>query len=241
MCSQVSWVNVTYVPACAAFSPAIRAVIFSPPPLSSPIKTPHTSVLLFERACCRICRSTSPSIVTRDCCSDLRFPMNRSARQLRPDHRVAVSANQVRFFCVAGAHTEYVEERQANLIQRASAEALAAIVVVDCLHHSHLPVFWTTPFGVANASHGSKLLLARAAQRAFQFMHDIPAELHHNVARAQVGCTTLTQVFKRQLTRFLRQPHNIRERKVAHAVRVRRVLHLVRSVVQPFKHEPAAR
>src|SRR5215470_15598436 len=152
MCSQVSCVKVTYVPACAAFNPAIRAVIFNPPPFSSPISTPHTSVLLFERACCRIWRSTSPSTVTRGCCSDLRFPMSCLVRQLWSEHGGLVSADHIGFFGFARAHAEYVIERQADLIELARAKNLAPRITVNRLHHAHLPVFWATAFFVADFS-----------------------------------------------------------------------------------------
>src|SRR5262249_55054965 len=102
----------------------MRAVIFNPPPVSSPISTPHTSVLLLERACCRIWRSTSPSIVTRGCCSDLRFPM--SVRQIFSEHGGPVSADQVSFFGFSRAHAEHVIEWHADLIEGARAKNFAS-------------------------------------------------------------------------------------------------------------------
>src|SRR5208337_1643945 len=59
MCSQVSWVKVTWAPPWAALAPAMQASIVVTPSDSPPISTPHTSVLLFDRACWRISRATS--------------------------------------------------------------------------------------------------------------------------------------------------------------------------------------
>src|SRR5215470_10655045 len=225
MCSQVSCVKVTYVPACAAFNPAIRAVTCNPPPFSSPISTPHTSVLLFERACCRIWRSTWPSIVTRGCCSELRFPM--SVRQIFSEHGGLVSADQVSFFSFSRAHAEYVIERQADLIEGARAKDLASRIAVNGLHHTHLTVPRAAPFFVADSSERNKPLFARAALRAFKLMHDVPAELDQHVARSQILCAALAQPFQRQFTRFLRQFRNTRKGEMTQAVRIRRVLHFV--------------
>src|ERR1700738_1551805 len=59
MCSQVSCVKVTCAPPCAAFAPAMQASIDVMPSASLPMRTPQTSVLLLDRACWRICRTTS--------------------------------------------------------------------------------------------------------------------------------------------------------------------------------------
>src|SRR5438105_11631729 len=64
MCCHVSWVKVTWVPACAALIPAMQDSMTDDLPFSRPIKTPQTSVLLQERACWRICRTTSLSMTT---------------------------------------------------------------------------------------------------------------------------------------------------------------------------------
>src|SRR5215472_10873640 len=184
MCSQVSCVKVTYVPACAAFKPAIRAVIFNPLPFSSPISTPHTSLLLFERACCRIWRNTSPSIVTRGCCAGSRFLMSSSIRQLGSQHCGPVSPNQIRSFHLVRTHAEHVIQRQTQLIQRPPPKTLASRVVVNRLHHSHLSVLRATSLLIMNASYRNKALFAGAASRTLQLVHNVPAELHHRVIRA---------------------------------------------------------
>src|SRR5215470_3060873 len=173
MCSQVSCVNVTYVPAWAAFNPAIRAVIFNPLPFSSPISTPHTSLLLFERACCRIWRRTSPSIVTRGCCSDLRFPMSNSARQLSSKDSDFVATYQICLFCVFCPHGEDVIQRQPELIEIAPTQTLVSRIIVNRLHHAHLAVRRTASLLIPDTADRLKSLFAHPALRALQLVYNI--------------------------------------------------------------------
>src|SRR5690242_20487189 len=122
MCSHVSCVNVTCAPPCAAFIPAMHACTLVTRSFSAPINTPHTSVFPFERACCRIWRTTSVLIWSTGALSFLGFDIThgplRAPPALLPHHLAPNTRFLVNHFAPCKYQTGAALIRSIYVVQR---------------------------------------------------------------------------------------------------------------------------
>src|SRR6266550_340056 len=129
MCSQVSWVKVTCAPACSAFTPLIQASTSIPPPSSCPTRTPQTSVLILERACRRIWRTTSLPIAIQG--RSFSFSFDRRLildfpRQDGSQHQRRIAVRDVSHLVRCRTRDEKIQKRQSKLIKAPVAEVFAS-------------------------------------------------------------------------------------------------------------------
>src|SRR6266700_1124067 len=138
----------------------MRAEMLTPLLFSSPISTPQTSVL----------------------------PSRWGQLDLVSQNRALISGHQVRLFLVRRSHCKHVKQRKTEVVDRAFAKTFRAVVAMNRFHHAHLPVARAGPLLITNASDWREKLFLCSAFRTFKFVHDVPAELHHDVLRSQIHC-----------------------------------------------------